>query len=116
MERRVSPRTKTRLALSIRRGKLTFTAQCIELSQTGLLAEVPRALRSTSWPYASARLRLGDETLHLLLRRVRVRGVKAAYAFAVLDESAQSKLTDHIFEVMHRALPPSRRRRLKRAA
>ncbi len=114
MERRVSPRTKTRLNLSIRRGKLAFTARCVELSQTGLLAEVPVALRTAKWPYASARLKIDGADVHLLLRRVSVRGTTAAFAITSLDDASQSRLTDFLFDVMHRALP--RRKRVKRAA
>ncbi|MFO0572239.1 MAG: hypothetical protein U0263_41840 [Polyangiaceae bacterium] len=55
------PRTKANVPLAISRGKITFTARCVELSQTGLLAKGPRELFDTPWQYASARLILGAE-------------------------------------------------------
>ncbi len=100
MEHRISPRTKTSVALTVRRGAQSFSARCVELSQTGMLVRTRKALRESAWPYLSATLTLPCGDVTVLARRVGTRGDKVAYAFVVIDEASQARLTDHLFDVM----------------
>jgi hypothetical protein len=101
MERRVSPRTKANVPLAISRGKITYTARCVELSQTGLLARGPAELFDTPWQYASARLILGSGTVKLVLRKVAVRGEHFACSLTPVDDEGLGLLTDFLFERLH---------------
>lgn len=111
MERRISPRSKTRVSLVIQREGVLYTVRCVELSQTGLLASVPKTLRDSDWPYATGKLMFEGGAARVLLRRVGQRGRLMAYSLFAIDEVSQERLTDHLFDVMHAALPKRRRRR-----
>ena len=115
MEKRTSPRTKTNVVLSARQGKVSYTLRCTELSQTGLLLCVPRALKQTPWPYLRATLLLNDGPVHLLARRVGERGNRMAYSFLVLDDASEARLTDFLFECLYQEQVGTRRLR-RRAA
>ena len=101
MERRVSPRSRANVPLAISRGKVTYTARCVELSQTGLLATGPRELFDSSWEYASARLILGAGSVKLVLRRIGVRGDHFACSLIPVDDAGLALLTDFLFERLH---------------
>lgn len=111
MERRVSPRTRTSAPLAVARGKISYAARCVELSQTGLLAVVPKAVRESSCEYVSAHLVLDTGMARVLLRRVAVRGRNVAYAIVDIDDASQAFLTDFLFDRLHAALPKRRPRR-----
>ncbi|MEZ4227183.1 MAG: PilZ domain-containing protein [Polyangiaceae bacterium] len=98
MEHRISPRSKTNVSLTVQRGRSTFRARCVELSQTGMLVLAPKAFRDSAWPYLSAKLALPSGVVSVLARRVGLRGDKVAYAFVVLDEASEARLTDFLFE------------------
>ncbi|GMV15292.1 MAG: PilZ domain-containing protein [Polyangiaceae bacterium] len=116
MEKRTSPRTKTNVILSARQGKVSYTLKCTELSQTGLLLCVPRALKQTPWPYLRATLLLNDGPVHLLARRVGERGNRLAYSFLVLDDASEARLTDFLFDCLYEQQVGSRRQPRRRAA
>lgn len=101
MEQRNSPRTRTSLPVTARRGDVILQARCVELSQTGMLLRAPRALHAHAWPYLSAKLLLPSGPVTVLCRRVGVRADKVAYAFQVLDAVSQQRLTDHLFDCLH---------------
>ena len=101
IERRVSPRSRTNVPLAISRGKIVFTARCVELSQTGLLAKGPAELFNTPWEYASARLILGPGSVKLVLRRVGVRGEHFACSLIPVDDEGLALLTDFLFDRLH---------------
>lgn len=111
MEKRTSPRTKTNVVLSARQGKTSYTLKCTELSQTGLLLCVPRALKQTPWPYLRVTLLLNDGPAHLLARRIGERGNRMAYAFIALDDLSEARITDFLFEYMHEQQVGTPRRR-----
>ncbi|GMV12562.1 MAG: hypothetical protein HS104_41775 [Polyangiaceae bacterium] len=116
MERRVSPRSKTSTQMAVGRGKTRFLARCVELSQTGMLAIVPKAVRESSFEYLPARLMLETGVAHLLLRRVRCQNELVAYLIVDLDDASQGLLTDFLFDQLHSALPKPPRGRPQRAA
>ncbi len=116
MEKRTSPRTKTNVILSARQGNADYTLRCTELSQTGLVVAVPRALKSTPWPYLRASLLLNDGPVHVLARRVGARGNRMAYSFIVLDDASQERLTDFLFECLYQEQVGTRRQLRRRAA
>ena len=111
MEKRTSPRTKTNVVLNARQGKPSYTLRCTELSQTGLLLCVPRALKQTPWPYLRASIALSDGPVNLLARRIGERGNRVAYAFIVLDDASEARLTDFLFDCLHEQQVGHRRRR-----
>ncbi|MBK7579405.1 MAG: PilZ domain-containing protein [Myxococcales bacterium] len=116
MEKRTSPRTKTNVVLSARQGKVSYTLKCTELSQTGLLLCVPRALKVTPWPYLRATLLLNDGPVHLLARRIGERGNRVAYTYLALDDVSEARLTDFLFDCMYQEQVTSRRPPRRRAA
>lgn len=116
MERRTSPRTKTNIIVTARHQDVSYRLRCSELSQTGLLMHVPSALRKSQWPYLRATLELGMGPVHLLARRVSVRGTQIGYSFIVLDDASEERLTDFLFECMYEQEVGARVRRRRSAA
>jgi len=110
MERRVSPRTKTSIPMAVSRGKTRYLARCVELSQTGLLAIVPRGIRDQAFEYLSARLLLESGIVNVLLRRVRFKNELVAYTIVDIDDASQILLTDQLFEELCAKLPKLARR------
>lgn len=116
MEKRTSPRTKTNVIVSARQGKVSYTLRCTELSQTGLLLCVPRALKLAPWPYLRGTMLLNDGPVHFLARRVGERGNRMAYSYIALDDASDARITDFLFECMYEQEVGSRRLVRRRAA
>lgn len=107
MERRVSPRTKTSIAIAVCRGKTRYLARCVELSQSGLLAIMPKGIRDSAFEYVSASLLLDGGVVGVLLRRIRLKNELVAYRIVDIDDKSQSLLTEYLFDQLHSALPPA---------
>lgn len=114
MERRVSPRTKTSIPLAVSRGKTRTLARCVELSNSGLLAIMPRGIRDSAFEYVSASLLLDGGVVPVLLRRIRLKNELVAYRIVDIDDGAQGLLTEFLFDQLHSTLPPAPSRRLSK--
>ncbi|MBK7579274.1 MAG: PilZ domain-containing protein [Myxococcales bacterium] len=110
MERRVSPRSKTCTPIAVSKGKTRYLARCVEVSQTGLLAIVPKKFRDCAFEYLSARLMLDTGIVTVLLRRVRLQNELVAYRIVDIDDASQNLLTEFLFDQLHSALPKPTRR------
>jgi hypothetical protein len=97
LERRISPRTQTRLRMTLRRGDSTLAGRCVELSHSGLLVELDGAPDSSVWPYAAVSLSLPGGAIELVTRHVARRGGRIALAIAAIDDADQERLTDFLF-------------------
>ncbi len=95
MERRVSPRTKTDLSVTVGHKKPTHT-RCVELSQTGMLIEGGRVRKKS----ARMTLEFPDGPAEVLARPVGKRRGGLAVAIVPVAETDQAKLTDFLFECM----------------
>jgi hypothetical protein len=98
-ERRISPRTKTCLRTTLRRGTLLFEARCVELSHSGMLVGLS-GLPDGIWPYATLTLELPSGPIAAVVRRVAQRGKHLALAIAEIEDADQARLTDFLFERM----------------
>jgi hypothetical protein len=112
-ERRISPRTPTRLRMTLTRGTLTLVGRCVELSHSGLLVELDAAADGGVWPYAAAKLSLPGGAIDLVTRQVARRGGRVALAIAAIEDADQQRLTDFLFE---RMLADAKKKRTRRAA
>jgi hypothetical protein len=86
-------------------GKTRCLARCVELSQSGLLAIMPKSVRERPFEYVSARLLFESGIASVLLRRVRYKNELVAYVIVDIDDASQALLTDYLFDQLHSALP-----------
>ncbi|MCC6899548.1 MAG: PilZ domain-containing protein [Polyangiaceae bacterium] len=106
MERRVSPRTQTSIPIAVCRGKTRYLARCVELSQSGLLAIMPKGIRDSAFEYVSANLLLDGGVVSVLLRRIRLKNELVAYRIVDIDDKSQNLLTEYLFDQLYSTLPP----------
>jgi hypothetical protein len=97
LERRISPRTQTRLRMTLRRGDSTLAGRCVELSHSGMLVEIDGAPDSSVWPYAAVSLSLPGGSIDVVTRHVARRGGRIALAIAAIEDDQQQRLTDFLF-------------------